>query len=243
MQLLEKLQNIEARRQFPNWEPRQAVSPAIGTFHPALIRAIGLRGLEIPVGEWTAQFIDTIQDDAIAVILNGHINDEENHDRQLEYLAEYMGAKMVPPEADSLVDRWLTLECHPLLKKMVLEAGVFFPLLGMMGVYGKNDLFIQSVRQWISSDEAAHVASSRVIVGHLRDSGAVIKVPPQLLELTKATIRYICGGVDEERWLKASISGISTGKIEGGVSMTTVSLPQQFTQHTNAEILYQSKAK
>jgi len=243
MILLEKLEAIESRRQFPNWEPRRAVSPAAGTFHPTLVRTVGLRGLEIPVGEWTAQFIETIQDHAVAMILDRHIADEENHDTQLEYLAEYMGAKVVPPEADALVDRWLILKAHPLLKKMVLEAGVFFPLLGMMGVYGKNDILIQSVRQWISSDEAAHVASSRVIINHLREQGEVIDVPPELVQLVKETIAYICGGVEEDRWQKASWSGLTTGKIEGGAALSTVTLPQQFTQYTNAQILYQSKNK
>jgi hypothetical protein len=216
MHLLETLESIEARRQFPHWTPRKAVSPAKSPAHPTIVRAVGLRGLEIPVGEWTAQFCETIKDDAVEVILSGHINDEENHDTQLEFLAEYLGAKLVPEAADQLVDRWLTLECHPLLKKMVLEAGVFFPLLGMMGVYSKGDIFIQNVRQWISSDESAHVASSRAIIDFLRKQGQVITVPPGLLPLVADTIRYICGGVDEDKWLKASRSGVTTGRIEGG---------------------------
>jgi hypothetical protein len=241
MSLLTRLQAIESRRQFPNWKPRKAVSPLTGSMHPIIIRAVGLRGLEIPVGEWTAKFCEDLGDPEVAAILSGHIQDEENHDTQLEYLAEYLGAKIVPPEADELVDRWLTMECHPLLKKMVLEAGVFFPILGMMGVYAKSDLLVQSVRQWISSDESAHVASSRLIIDHLRKNGETIVVPLRLLPLVRDTISYICQGTDEERWQKASYAGVSTGKIEGGERMTTVAVPEHFTQETNLEILYQSR--
>jgi hypothetical protein len=244
MQLLQTLQNIESRRQFRGWEPRKAVSQATGTFSHILVRAIGLRGLEIPVGEWTEQFIETYDlGSDVADILRGHIDDEDNHDLQLSYLAEYMGCQAVPIAADDLVDRWLRLECHPLLKKMVLEAGVFFPILGMMGVYAKSDLLIQNVRQWISSDEAAHVASSRAIIDYLRKNGEQIIVPPGLLELVTDTIKYLCNGADEEKWLRASRSGISTGKIEGGDRLTTVSVQEQFTQKTNSEILYQSRNK
>lgn len=240
--LIEKLQQIEDRRQFPNWVPRQAVSGSTGTFHPVLIRALGLRGLEIPVGEWTDQFIqDTPELSPIHHILLNHIKDEENHDTQLEYLAEHMGAKIVPEVADQLVDRWVTLDCHPLLKKMVLEAGVFFPILGMMGVYGKSNILIQNVRQWISSDESAHVASSRLIIDYLRRNNQDIKPPTELLELVRETIKYICQGTDEEKWLKASFSGITTGKIFEGSRLTTVAVQDPFTQTSNSEILYQSR--
>jgi hypothetical protein len=240
--LIEKLQLIEGRRQFLNWKPRQAASEATESFNPILIRAVGLRGLEIPVGEWTAQFIqDTPELSPIHHILLGHIEDEENHDTQLEYLAEHMGAKVVPEEADILVDHWLTLNCHPLLKKMVLEAGVFFPLLGMMGVYGKSNILIQNVRQWISSDESAHVASSRLIIDYLRRNGQHIVPPPALMTLVQDTIKYICQGTDEEKWLKASLSGITTGKIFEGERLTTVAVQDPFTQNRNSEILYQSR--
>jgi len=240
--LIEKLQLIEGRRQFLNWKPRQVASDATETFNPMLIRAVGLRGLEIPVGEWTAQFIqDTPELSPIHHILLNHIEDEENHDTQLEYLAEHMGAKVVPEEADILVDRWLTLNCHPLLKKMVLEAGVFFPVLGMMGVYGKSNILIQNVRQWISSDESAHVASSRLIIDYLRRNGQHISPPPALMTLIQDTIKYICQGTDEEKWLKASLSGITTGKIFEGEKLTTVAVQDPFTQNRNSEILYQSR--
>jgi hypothetical protein len=241
MDLLQKLKAIEARRQFPDWKPRKAVSPLTGSMHPIIVRSVGLRKLEIPVAAWTAEFCEALGDPEVEAILSGHIQDEEKHDTQLEYLAEYLGAKIVPPEADELVDRWLTLECHPLLKKMFLEAGVFFPILGMMGVYAKSDLLIQSVRQWISSDESAHVASSRLIIDHLRKTGETIVLPPGLIPLVRDTISYICQGVDEERWQRSSRSGVSTGKIEGGAQMTTVAVPDHFTQKTNSEILYQSR--
>jgi len=240
--LIEKLQLIEGRRQFLNWKPRQAASEATETFSHMLIRAVGLRGLEIPVGEWTAQFIqDTPELNPIHHILLGHIEDEENHDVQLEYLAEHMGAKIVPEEADILVDRWLTLNCHPLLKKMVLEAGVFFPILGMMGVYGKSNILIQNIRQWISSDESAHVASSRLIIDYLRRNGQNIAPSRDLMSLVQDTIRYICQGTDEDKWLKASRSGITTGRIFEGESLTTVAVQDPFTQNRNSEILYQSR--
>lgn len=240
--LVQKLQLIEGRRQFLNWKPRQAASESTETFHPVLVRAVGLRGLEIPVGDWTDQFtLSTPELDQIHHFLWGHIEDEENHDTQLEYLAEYMGAKEVPEEADILVDRWLTLKCHPLLKKMVLEAGVFFPVLGMMGVYGKSNILIQNIRQWISSDESAHVASSRLIIDYLRRDGQYITPPSALMVLVEDTIKYICQGTDEEKWLKASRSGITTGKIFEGERLTTVAVQDPFTQHSNAQILYQSR--
>jgi hypothetical protein len=244
--LEEKLMGIESRRQFKDWEPQKAASNNKGFIHPAIIRAIGLRKLEIPVGEWTDKFIfENYPPAPIARILQGHIWDEDKHDTQLEYLAEYAGAEGIPEEAKQLTDRWLDLPCDSLLKKMALEAGVFFPILGMMSVYAQNDLFIQSTRQWISSDESAHVASARTIIAHLNRAGAGIKPTAALRDLVKDTITYIVGSnsPDLKKWLAASESGLKSGTIVGGDEMTGVASMETFTQYRNNEIPYQNQSK
>jgi len=224
-----------------DWQPKESLTQVQGIVHPSILRAIELRGLEIPVGEWTKAFTKEVGSPGIAEILMGHINDEENHDRQLEYVAEYLNHTEISDEAMALTNRWLDHPSHPLVKKTMLEAGVFFPILGMLGRYAKGDLYLQAVRQWISSDEAAHVASSRLIISYMdeRHGGGRYKIPADLLELVVGTIRFICGGIDEGQWLKSSRSGITTGKIYMGTELTTVSVPEAFTQISNNQIMYQ----
>lgn len=239
-ELEQKLKSIESRRTLKNWEVKAPSRKSKLVTHGAILRAVALRGLEIPVGEWTDQFCASNPNPEITEILRTHIKDEEKHDSQLDYLAQYLGCVDIPPRAKELTERWLTLECHPLLKKMVLEAGVFFPILGMFAVYGKTDLYLQSVRQWVSADESAHVASSRLVIHYLRLQGEHITVPSELMELTRDTISWVCGGKDEARWQSASRSGLTDGRIIGGAEMTTVAVPDHFTQRANQEISYQN---
>jgi hypothetical protein len=246
LELQTKLESIESRRQAKDWQPQRAASSNKGTPHPAIIRAVGLRKLEIPVGKWTEQFIyQNTPPSSIINILEGHILDEDKHDLQLSYLADYLGSTDIPEEAQELTDRWLNLACDSLLKKMALEAGVFFPILGMMGVYAQGDLFIQATRQWISSDESAHVASARTLIAYLNKSGADIKPPAGLRKLVEDTVTYIVGAnsKDLKKWLSASESGLTSGKIIGGDEMTGVASMETFTQRRNNEIPYQNQSK
>lgn len=245
--LLTKLQKIESRRQDREWEPVRPNGTPNNSPHTTLIRSLMLRRLEIPVKLWTKHSTISLGEELgpdISAILESHAYDEDKHDKQLDWLAEYwkvdsleVWPKPTYQESKRLCDLWENYPCEPIVKKMCLESGVFFPILGMMSVYSNTDIFTQSVRQWITSDENAHVASSRLIIKHLG-----LKIPRTLNDLVEETIDWIVENLpteDQARWKRVSYQGMRSGVFDDGDSLSTVSVPESFTQATNSRIPYQ----
>lgn len=246
-ELLHKLQLIEARRQDRTWQPVKPNGTPNNAPHTSLIRSLMLRKLEIPVKLWTNHSTLSLGyalGPDITSILESHAMDEDKHDTQLDWLARYWGIPSLEGDhqetyqgAQKLMEQWLDLPCEPIVKKMCLESGVFFPILGMMSVYSRSDLFTQSVRQWITSDENAHVASSRLIIKHLG-----LKIPRLLNTLVEDTIDWLTENLpteDQARWKRLSYQGMRTGQFDSGDELSTVSVPESFTQAANNRIPYQ----
>lgn len=238
MELIKKLEAIEIRR--PNWS---VTEPAIATkaaIHPTLRRVLNMRYLELNVQDWTNQLIEMIGDryQEIKPILDGHAADEDKHDIQLQILAEYWGVGTEPVDVGglNLIARWRDDRSHPLAKKLVLEAMGLFQCMALMQLVAPSDLFTQAVRQWILFDESAHVASARVLLREFK-----VKVPRSLYQLGLDTVDYLTQ--DETHEIQMRMRRIAEGIIKDGVApeaagVSTVSIPEFFTQTTNQQIPY-----
>ena len=124
-------------------------------------RALALRCLEIPVGEFISQAMkgDLPDDKGCLSLLESNVTDEEKHDIALNYAAQ---AHQVPlaleREAAAIRNTWLELDRHPVLKAVVLERSVFFVLLPIFRFLGDTGLRTTSAD--ISRDEQTHVAAN-----------------------------------------------------------------------------------
>jgi hypothetical protein len=235
MNLAEKLEMIQNKRQDKNWNPKQTTARPQSKSHPVMGRALELRHLEITVQDWT--LISADQEGYSGIIsdtLASHARDEDKHDQQLLWLAEYWGCVGTSAKAFYLIENWQQLDVDPMVKKMCLEAGVFFPILAMMAKYASQDLYTQAIRQWIMSDESAHVAVARLLVSESR-----LKIPQPLVDLVEDTIRFIVGDYDTDYWLKMSYNALRSGAIPQSESVSTVAEPDPFTQRSRKHIAYQ----
>lgn len=239
MQLIDKLNQIESRR--TEWS---VTEPAIATkapIHPTLKRVLNMRHLELDVQDWTRQLLDEIGHDRyseIKPILKSHATDEDKHDTQLQILAEYwgVGQAQADPDGLALIDRWRNNDSHPLAKKLVLEAMGLFQCMALMQLVAPGDLFTQAVRQWVLFDESAHVASARVLLREFK-----VKVPKSLYQLGLDTVDYLTQ--DEPNEIQMRMRRIAEGIIKDGVApdaanLSTVAVPEFFTQTTNQQIPY-----
>ena len=106
-------------------------------------RALALRCLEIPVGDFIA---DAMKGDLPDIkgcreLLESNVKDEINHDIALDFAAK---AHKISPrfeaEAERIKKAWLELDRHPVLKAVVLERSVFFVLLPIFRFLGDTGL-------------------------------------------------------------------------------------------------------
>ena len=125
-----------------------------------IARALALRCLEIPVGEFVEQASkkELPLSDSGYVLLKSNIQDEEKHDRQLESLTKSIGltTEEHAKKAEQFLRGWLDLDDHPLVKAMVIERSIFFVLLPILRNYGNSSA--RTVARDISGDEQVHVA-------------------------------------------------------------------------------------
>ena len=126
------------------WTPVQVSAGQLLTGGEEVVqRALALRCLEIPVGDFIA---DAMKGDLPDIkgckeLLASNVTDEENHDIALNFAAE---AHQIPvgfeKEAERIKNAWLELDRHPVLKAVVLERSVFFVLLPIFRFLGDTGL-------------------------------------------------------------------------------------------------------
>ena len=161
-------------------------------------RALALRCLEIPVGDFISEAMkgDLPDIEGCRELLLSNVVDEENHDIALNYAAQ---AHKIPTrfeaEADRIKKTWLELDRHPVLKAVVLERSVFFVLLPIFRFLGDTGLRTTSAD--ISRDEQTHVAANTLVCEELG-----LKSDPELNKLRRATVA----------WVLQSLKGESTHK-------------------------------
>lgn len=220
------------------WTP---VRPTAGKLKPGseetIFRALSLRQLELPVGDFILEATNKDVPGASLDLLRSNINDEEKHDLALGYVAEALGTDpQAEAEAARLTQAWIDHPDHTVLKAMVLERSIFFVLLPFFRFNG--DAGLRTVSADISRDEQVHVAANSLVSQELG-----LTVSPSLDTLRKATIQWVVQklGRSEDRyldrqfWLDQSDSLMYSGKAEGLIETRRARMPA-FFEHSNTNL-------
>ena len=196
-------------------------------------RALALRCLEIPVGDFISEAMkgDLPDIEGCRELLLSNVTDEENHDIALNYAAQ---AHKIPSrfeaEAERIKNAWLELDRHPVLKAVVLERSVFFVLLPIFRFLGDTGLRTTSAD--ISRDEQTHVAANTLVCEELG-----LKSDKELNKLRRATVAWVLQslkGEDAQKhlsqnfWMASSDSLYTRGKAEGLLSTRASRMPAFF---------------
>ena len=196
-------------------------------------RALALRCLEIPVGDFISEAMkgDLPDIEGCRELLLSNVTDEENHDIALNYAAQ---AHKIPArfeaEAERIKKAWLELDRHPVLKAVVLERSVFFVLLPIFRFLGDTGLRTTSAD--ISRDEQTHVAANTLVCEELG-----LKSDKELNKLRRATVAWVLQSLKGEGthkhlssnfWMASSDSLYTRGKAEGLLSTRASRMPAFF---------------
>ena len=168
------------------WTP---VKPVAGTCkdgaQETILRALALRHMELPVGDFINDALTTDVPSAAREILVSNVRDEENHDEALGYIADAYGVdEKAEAEAIKLRDAWIAHPDHTVLKAMVAERAIFFVLLPFFRFNG--DAAMRTTSADISRDEQIHVAANSLVCSELG-----LSISPSLDKLRKATINWV----------------------------------------------------
>ena len=201
----------------------------------ALMRALALRQLEIPVGDFIANSLKGDIPDNAREILEMNVVDEENHDLALGYAATALGVdEKAEKEATALTRAWIAHPDHTICKAMVLERAVFFTILPFFRAFG--DAGLRTVSADISRDEQIHVATNSLVC---RELG--LTPSPTLDKLRKATVNWVfepLKGVekmDKKFWTDSSDRLMYQGKAPE-LSFTQSARMPSFFEHSNVNL-------
>jgi hypothetical protein len=171
-------------------------------------------------------------------LLISNVEDEIRHDKALDFAAK---AHQIPAryeaEAARIRDAWLDLDCHPILKAVVLERSVFFVMLPLFRFLGDTGLRTTSAD--ISRDEQVHVAANSLVCQELG------LVPDKALNtLRRATCAWVLQSLKGEAenkhlsqnfWMGCSDSLFLKGRAEG-LAQTRVSRVPAFFETSNVDL-------
>ena len=216
------------------WTPVQVSAGQLLTGGEEVIqRALALRCLEIPVGDFISEAMkgDLPDVKGCKELLLSNVVDEENHDIALNYAAE---AHKIPlrfeKEAERIKNAWLELDRHPVLKAVVLERSVFFVLLPIFRFLGDTGLRTTSAD--ISRDEQTHVAANTLVCQALD-----LKADKTINNLRRATVSWVLQSLAGEGnhkhlssnfWLNCSDSLYTRGRAEGLIDTRASRMPAFF---------------
>jgi hypothetical protein len=151
----------------------------------AVMRALALRLLEIPVGDFISNSLKGDIPENAREILQMNVVDEENHDLALSYAAIALGTdEKAEKEATALTRAWIAHPDHTICKAMVLERAVFFTILPFFRAFG--DAGLRTISADVSRDEQIHVATNSIVC---RELG--LTPSPSLDKLRKATVNWV----------------------------------------------------
>ena len=196
-------------------------------------RALALRCLEIPVGDFISEAMkgDLPDIEGCKELLVSNVEDEIKHDIALDFAAKAHGVSpRFEAEAEKIKQAWLELDRHPVLKAVVLERSVFFVLLPIFRFLGDTGLRTTSAD--ISRDEQTHVAANTLVCEALG-----LKSDKALNNLRRATIAWtlqsLQGDSDNKHlssnfWLASSDSLYERGKAEGLAETRASRMPAFF---------------
>ena len=203
-----------------------------------IYRALALRHMELPVGEFIADALAHEVPPLARDLLQSNVRDEENHDLALGYIANAFGVdSQAEKEALALREAWVTHPDHTVTKAMVAERAIFFVLLPLFRANG--DAGMRTVSADISRDEQIHVATNSLIHTELG-----LSVSPSLDKLRKATISWVMQPLgrntqtkylDKKFWLDSSDRLMYEGKAPE-LQFTKASRVPAFFEHSNNDL-------
>jgi len=204
----------------------------------AIYRALALRHMELPVGDFIKDALATDVPEMARELLISNVKDEENHDLALGYIANAYGVdSKAEREAIKLRDAWTAHPDHTILKAMVAERAIFFVLLPFFRFNG--DPGMRTVSADISRDEQIHVAANSIVCSELGLSAS-----PSLDKLRKATINWVMAPLginttskylDKKFWLDSSDRLMYEGKAPQ-LSDTRAARMPAFFEHSNVNL-------
>ena len=221
------------------WTPVQTTAGMCKTgAEEAIHRALALRHMELPVGDFITDALDKSVPDAARRLLESNVTDEENHDLALGYIANAYGVdEKAEKEALVLQKAWIEHPDHTVLKAMVAERAIFFVLLPFFRFNG--DAGMRTVSADISRDEQIHVACNSLVCEELG-----LKYSHSLDKLRKATINWVMQPLgintedkylDKKFWLDSSDRLMYEGKAPE-LSATRAARMPAFFEHSNVNL-------
>ena len=220
------------------WSP---VKPTAGTCktgaEEAIHRALALRHMELPVGDFINDALATEVPEVSREILISNVRDEENHDLALGYIADAYGVDpKAEKEAMALRKAWIAHPDHTITKAMVAERAIFFVLLPFFRFNG--DAAMRTTSADISRDEQIHVATNSIVCAELGLTPSV-----SLDKLRKATIHWVMEplGVSSDKYLTKNFWTDSSDRLmyEGKapqLSDTRSARMPAFFEHSNVNL-------
>ena len=221
------------------WSPVQTAAGKLREgSEETIYRALAIRHMELPVGDFIREAIDREVPSYSRELLESNVTDEENHDLALGYIANAIGTDpKSEAEALKLREAWTSHPDHTILKALVAERAIFFVLLPFFRFNG--DAGLRTVSADISRDEQIHVASNSLVCRELGLSPS-----PSLDKLRKATINWIMEPLginttdkylDKKFWLDTSDRLMYEGKAPE-LSETQRARMPSFFEHSNVNL-------
>ena len=221
------------------WTPVQTDAGICkGGSEAAILRALALRHMELPVGDFITDALEKNVPSAARELLQSNVKDEENHDVALGYIANAYGVdEQAEKEALALQKAWISHPDHTITKAMVAERAIFFVLLPFFRFNG--DAGMRTVSADISRDEQIHVATNSLVCKELG-----LEISPSLDKLRKATINWVMQplGVntqdrylDKKFWLDSSDRLMYEGKAPELAATRSARMPA-FFEHSNVNL-------
>jgi len=221
------------------WTPVQTeAGPVLEGAEETIYRALALRHMELPVGDFITDALATDVPPLARDILLSNVRDEENHDVALGYIANAFGVdQKAEAEAIKLRDAWTSHPDHTIVKAMVAERAIFFVLLPFFRAVGDSGM--RTVSADISRDEQIHVATNSLVCKELG-----LEASPSLDKLRKATINWVMQPLkvgasdkklDKKFWLDQSDNLMYQGKAPE-LSFTKAARMPAFFEHSNVNL-------
>jgi len=221
------------------WTPVQTTAGKLNEgAEEAIYRALAIRHMELPVGEFIRDAIASDVPVLARELLESNIKDEEKHDLALGYVANAIGTdSQAEQEALKLREAWIAHPDHTILKALVAERAIFFVLLPFFRFNG--DAGLRTVSADISRDEQVHVATNSLVC---RELG--LDISPSLDKLRKATINWVVQPLsasnpnkylNKKFWLDASDRLMYEGKAPE-LSDTKRGRMPAFFEHANTNL-------
>ena len=220
------------------WSPvRPTAGQCRSGAEEAIHRALALRHMELPVGDFITDALATDIPALARDILLSNVKDEENHDLALGYIADAYGVdEQAEQEAMVLRKAWIAHPDHTILKAMVAERAIFFVLLPFFRFNG--DAGMRTVSADISRDEQIHVATNSLVCSELG-----LRPSTSLDKLRKATIHWVMEplGVSPDKYLTKKFWTDSSDRLmyEGKapeLSATRAARMPAFFEHSNVNL-------